>query len=648
MNEKIVFRTSALLYADNNYEVSTSRIIKKLIESVFIEITNITISIDKLIDYSNEFYTLSFEHKEFYDVIVKYANNFSIVQHDADIVGVSLTDKRYTFLLEKLAMNNIDGCIKKFIKEFDYTDDAENTIYKFLHNILNTNVMNFSKIVDKNSTTVDLDQGLNSFSGSEIEMLNSFLSYDCDEKNKALFDIISYSLEYCMLTGDGENIYEQGLVNKNMYLDTNIIFRAIGINGESRKNRTELFLKKCAISGQIITISKYSIKEFMNTIDDKLKNLVDKYSNSINDQIYYKYSHNEDINLYYLKWRSGKRNPSVALFKAHIMNEYKKLLNEFKIKEDYQHEISETDKKNLGELVSSLQNYKNKHDPLGTDAKNILLIRHLRKCSGSINKKLIENPYFMISTDYALMKYCIKEFEEDTVISILPSHWYTILLRYASRTDDDLSSFISFLNLRNTEKLLDGDLIYSILAGISELVSDINDQEYYAKEIISKGVDDIVKSKTLDKAYEETKEFVNRDLEKRIHKVESEMVTLNQSSEDKDDITTFEKTRNKKLIELQIKKEIKRWKQRRVTVSIVFILILVGIIINLICIPNKCFAIIDSWLIDRNSRLLDTVVGTIATVLTAFPGRVLVKTFDVEVVKHKEGIILKKIEKDIL
>src|SRR5690606_26186700 len=85
-----------------------------------------------------------------------------------------------------------------------------------------------------------------SYTVIERDVINEFLVWDNNDKNKAIFDIASYALEYCMISnnGNGAHIQLNNLKNKIFYLDTNVIYRALGINGESRQNRTTTFLNK--------------------------------------------------------------------------------------------------------------------------------------------------------------------------------------------------------------------------------------------------------------------------------------------------------------------------------------------------------------------------------------------------------------------
>ena len=71
-------------------------------------------------------------------------------------------------------------------------------------------------------------------------------------------------------------------------------------------------------------------------------------------------------------------------------------------------------------------------------------------------------------------------------IVILPSQWMCILLRYLNRTNDDFKSFVSFLNISNSEKLISNDNLQLILNGISEITTDFTLQNGIISEMVNK------------------------------------------------------------------------------------------------------------------------------------------------------------------
>ena len=70
-----LFRLSAILYADNNYEVSPKTTHRKIIESALIENGNQFITIPNLCIYINATYELVFSEDEINDIIKSPKNS---------------------------------------------------------------------------------------------------------------------------------------------------------------------------------------------------------------------------------------------------------------------------------------------------------------------------------------------------------------------------------------------------------------------------------------------------------------------------------------------------------------------------------------------------------------------------------------------
>lgn len=197
-----IFRLAAILYADNNYEVSSKTLHRKVIESLFIDNNNEFIGLHTLIDRLKKQYNLDFTEEEIRDV-VSDADCFNTSNCKIDEIKITLTQKRFEAVKSKIVTNNLEYFIEEFHKsngQFDLKD-LKTIIYRFLYEIFQTNISSFSKLVDPTIQIQDLlsnnDHNLNSL---EIDIINTFLNWDNDEKNKMIFDISNLALEYCLIT----------------------------------------------------------------------------------------------------------------------------------------------------------------------------------------------------------------------------------------------------------------------------------------------------------------------------------------------------------------------------------------------------------------------------------------------------------------
>ncbi len=111
------------------------------------------------------------------------------------------------------------------------------------------------------------------FTLEEREAINEFLEWDDINKNKSIFALISYSLEYAVITNHQESsaVFLNSIKHKVFFLDNNVLYRAIGLNGDNRQNRIITFLNKCKSAGQEFKISKLFREKITDTIKHNVK-----------------------------------------------------------------------------------------------------------------------------------------------------------------------------------------------------------------------------------------------------------------------------------------------------------------------------------------------------------------------------------------
>ena len=375
----------------------------------------------------------------------------------------------------------------------------------------------------------------------------------------------------------------------------------------NRQNRTTTFLKKFTETNTQLVISKFSETEFKDTIAfyiDKLnkKPLVRPINQAIFQEKYFKSL--SDIYDFYYKWRAGKYNDSLDLFEAHIMALYEKFKTDFQVSTDYKIPFEEKNDKVIAEindLASSICSFKSQ-DGVGNgfnsytiDASNILLVETKREGKSA---NIFEAKHFIISTDQYLRRW---DYQRNllTPIVILPSQWLSILLRYVNRTSDDFKSFVSFLNLPNTESKIQSEQLHVILSGISEMTENFEQQRHIVQAIVQKKFDGILEKGTQndEDILERTKAFAKTELEKKIddistkhdnlkaeldeHKISSstKLSDLQQENLEKqkdiDDKVKENKELKNKLRQDFIDKQLKKWKRPAYWAIPIIILILV-------------------------------------------------------------------------
>jgi hypothetical protein len=525
MDVKTIIRTSAIIYAEEAKSISSKTIQRKIIESVFVENENKQLTVYEIISETERIFSLSFSYEEIHSLINNQKTKSFHVQmtgNNAEQALISLSNERFQFLKNKKVENNFDNFIQIFIERFNYTTtkkNVENIIQKYLYELLNTNIKLYSKIIkptpEKNEITIDSTI----FDRDEIQIINDFLTWEDTEKNKALFKIISYCIEYALVVNNsnGDNTYLASLRNKQFYLDNNLLYRALGINGNTRKERTLVFFKKCIDSGQELLISKFSKKEFIDTIEYHINNLKKLPFGRIDPKIFSKYCSNPSLYEYYHFWRNGRITYGFDSFYAYIIGEYESLCKRFNILEDYKIPYDESD----NEIFNIIEKYKDEIETTKIygfeqshrfDAQNYFFIEKKRAKN---NKNIQDTKYYLITTDQKLKKWD-NEHSANQPITLLPSHWMGLLLKYYSRTDDDYKSFVSFLKLKQHDNSINEHELQAVLSGISEITEDFSRQNKAMEVLVERKFTGVIDSKNPSIIKENAKSFTKDLLEKEL------------------------------------------------------------------------------------------------------------------------------------
>jgi len=524
-----IFRLAAVLYADNNYEVTPKTIHRKIIESVFLDNDNAEVTVHEIVDYIEKKCGFVFDFEEVSEIVKKDIDtHFRLGKNNDQELLVSLAPKRLEAIKNKLNVNNIDYFILEFLEQNEELIgalDGKAIIYRFLYEIFNNNISSFSKLIDYRK---DLNGAINiddSFNPVEKLIINAFLQWENDGKNKAVFDISSYALEYCMITNNEtkQTFHLKSLKNKDFFLDTNILFRAIGINGENRKARTVTFLDKFNEAGENLFISKFTEQEYKSTLKFYCEQISRKSYSKIDPRVFSRFQKNSDFFDFYHKWRVGRTNDNISLFESYLLSEYESFKKRFKVKEEYSVGFEETNEEistvinNLALDIYSFKNkensYFNRFETCITDAKNILLIKEKR--NGQF-RNIFETKFFFISSDQGLRRWDFKG-KDATPSVLLPSQWMSILLRYVTRTNDDFKSFVSFLNLSQTETSINSEKLQLILLGIGEITADMERQSAIVDSMIERKFQGIIeKNSSEEEIIDNARNFAKTELDKNL------------------------------------------------------------------------------------------------------------------------------------
>lgn len=559
-----LFRMSAVLYAHNNNEaISQRQIIRKVIEDALLQYNKNDITETELSSFIEENYHLSISENEILDTINdrKFYDDFNVYKEKEKTL-INLAPKRVHALSQLANEKSLPNYISDFLFEDDKKDEKCETLFRFLYTVFTTNLEGY-KLLLKEKTVFQPDGS--TFSDEDKELINAFLDWDNPGKNKAIYNLASYALEYCMLTNDKNTTLDlQSLRNKEFYLDTNILFRAIGLNGDDRKERTLRFLSKFKDVKETLKISSETRLEFTESINYYISKLekAEQKASYVSSKIYVEYVDIDGIFKAYHKWKLARQNASPALFKAHLMSVYQTLLDEYQIEVDCLKPYEDDEQEDLLKGYSS-QIYEASGDnkqrfAAEHDAKNILWIEKLRSVTSN---NIFNTKAFFISSDQHLRRWDYYRNSNNVPIVMLPSQWLSLILRYMERSDDDYKSFVCFLNIKTSKTIIGEEQMQYIISGIGEMTTDINKERYIVKSFIQdefeNGINDLNEEELAEKARNYAKSLIedendslrkaNEDQKTLIENLQKE-IAANQNNNEK---VTKEKTTQDKTIKEQ-------------------------------------------------------------------------------------------------
>lgn len=521
------FRMSAILYADRNYNLSPRTVLRKVIESAFLQVGNEEMSAFELIKHCNDHYSIIISLEELRELVNRRSEHFLTTDITRDHFMLRLTDSRHEHLQDKVAESSIDSFIEKFSEHLNGfpLSRVKDTVYRYLYSLFVGSTYDFGKLLNLTPTEIS-DVGRreieDNFNSDDVEIIRQFLDWENDGKDEAIFNLANYALEYCFLTNSEKNRpSSDNLFNKTFYLDTNIIFRLIGINGEQRKYLTETFIGKCRDLGINILISRFSDREFRDYLDGR----IDEIRKFNLDRLKIDRPHlqsDDDIFSFYYEWARNRRNKNASLFKDYLLSLYDSAVQRYGIEKDSKCRQINTDGryedqiKEYSGLIGSFKQKKNRntyHSSIRRDAMNVLLVDEARE---GRNHNVVETKYFLVSTDQVLRRWDFQRSKGVPVV-LLPSQWMALMLRYASRTTDDVKSFISFINLRQTEQIVSNEDLHIVLSGISEIAEDIEQQRLVVDTLLEDRFQTVLEgSSNPEEIHQRSKEYAESKLSEEL------------------------------------------------------------------------------------------------------------------------------------
>lgn len=494
----------------------------------------------------------------------------------------SLEPKVYERYRKSSESNTENTIIAEFIAEHKEIypelsiDIFKGLLHKFLYSVFNSNketllLLIKNQVMGGNS---EEDQESQDFTNDEKHIINDFLKWNNKNKDQLIYQTVSYCVEYCLLTvKKGYSSYKDIFACKKFYLDTNVILRLAGINNEERKTVTQSFIKKCQENKIDLVYTNHTYTEIKETIHknvDNIKNILSGHRavDRKHWQFFSKQSTILDFIDLYNEWcRNENSNyADYAAFEKYVMRNIEDILRAFK-REDYP-SFETTQQKEYRALCESLMNFKTMRHAsvsdksVAIDVNNFMYIHKIRK---SAYVSFSDTKEYLISTDGNLCAWGNEIMPGAVPVAVRPSVWYSLILKFKGRTDDDYKAFNLFLNLRyrvNDTKLF--NLKEKVLCEVQKLDEPVELKNLILEDITDKllaiEVDEMVELSPEALIEDATDSVIMHEAQKMFKDTEAEVISEAQKKSQVRTVMTIAETRaNKKLKRYEKTKRILNW-----------------------------------------------------------------------------------------
>ena len=450
----------ALMLGDNNASTFNKNL-EKMIALVLHDKYGESLTAVGIIEELKTNYGLDFSESEIVNTIQGKKQNRIICfsenkDHSLDTYSITPEEKRRIDI--KIENSMIQDVIVHFLSENPDIEttakDFEVVLKRYFYSVFNSNASTISELLDQRVSS-DLEADVE-FSDEEKTQINSFLEWNDSDKDKCVYQMVSCCFDYCMMTVKRDkNVYQNIFRQKKFFLDTNIVFRMMGLNRENRKKLIDTFIRKCKDAGIVLLFTNHTRQEINSTIDYRVRQIRELFQHKDPISIesfrlmtskYYNLSFYEA----YAKWCEDPANRvgDYDSFANDLKRQASRILGEFIQKDfdDYQWKRADE----FGKYCESLKNYKAgrrgyaRDEVVQTDVNNYMFIRHQNEMDGASDFFSTHN--YLISADHVLGEWAKKQRPGAVPIVVLPSVWYSLILQYAGRADDDFASFTRFLN----------------------------------------------------------------------------------------------------------------------------------------------------------------------------------------------------------
>lgn len=552
-----LYRISVLLYSETEGIKRKDTIIKKVIEAAFVENGNQAMTLSEIVVSIKEKFDMTFVMEEIDEILSnKKWDTFQRIS-DQGVIKVNLCDKRYE-TLHATSEKNIGAYIDEFVQLEGVEPQIGEVIYSYLYQVFQKSIKEFKSVIDgKNISIANMSE---EDIGENGIYVNKFLQWNNPEKDRALVALQGYALEYSMLTCDSDVLFGTRLgdifSNKSLYIDTNIIYYCLGINGEEYKIANDNLLEKCKACNEKLVITKYTDEEFRNTLDHYIEEIKKYDSETISRLNYRHYMKNEDIYMFYLDWKKTRTTfKEPKYFKAFMLSQYEEWKKKYGIVVEAKAPYNEEQRENV-EVIDFYSQEIPYHGKINYDAINVFWIEQLRG-KGNGTSKFQSTKQFIVSPHKALKRWDADR-EQQVPVIVSPSIWMTLLSRFVSRNNNDYICFKNFININLAqENVYTNKEFFSIVQAIENVTDDLEQQESIIDVFVeekfsflrSVAKDDMDIEEIQNRVQVEATKIVDKKIAELSDQVESLRTQLTLNKEDKENEQVLREEYRKELLQ---------------------------------------------------------------------------------------------------
>lgn len=536
-SQKDIFRLAAAIYSETNNVVSDTEVQLQIIKCMFVATGNEYLTKSEIIAALLDIYKYHISEDEV-DVVINKSRGIFLSAIKDESKAFCLTRQAYDECVDA-QKHNIDSFVDQYIAENGIKDQDgfKNAIHIYLYELTTTNINSYRILLSGKDgtqfTSSELSVDVSELTDSEKQLVHDFLCWDNPEKNAALGNLVYCCLEYCLLiNGDSPNtLLKEFIKRREIYLDTNVVFRALGINGVSRKKVVTSFLNKCKQAKLKLFISHATKKEFFDTIDYYVSQMEHYPRGDIYAGAYEQIA---DFNIFafYEEWRKSHPQFSLKYFVTYIKSLYLDFVKEYDIDDGakipaaiyHSDEFKDARNRYSAAIKHIKQRIKDSYlcDDYGytqRDSHDATVIRYIEL----LREKTADKDIFLVSSDKALRLWDMNRHDADYPVVVYPSQLFLILLKTCGRSENDYDSFVNFINIRPSSKQVSPENAHIILSGISSITEDIKVQKHLVAAVYDEDFQNVIKASSSDTdLYEKVQRICQNYLDEELRQKDKE------------------------------------------------------------------------------------------------------------------------------